>query len=435
MGIVIRGYDLKEKVFSNSLFNVYSASHSVLTDQTLRITLLNSEILEKSEVRSEFNSSAFRLSFAEHPYIIKNNDIVEENGFYAILSENIELGLFSHTISMSQFEDKRIMFEKILESLIYLNDRKIFHASLTPDNIYVDQEGNPRIANYGLAEIFLKVREPELRELVLKNFNYSAPELSASQPFAGEKAEVFSCGMLMKYIFSDKVSDKITAGIQYIIRKSTNSDPLNRHRNVKELLTDFKNCENLAVKEDIPVQEPKRIDKTEEPGPAKRPVFEIPVGKENQNKQASAQAHATYTEFKAKAEAHYNKSSEKNPAQKPYVNGNNQGQQADYNKTREAIRQNAAMNANNPDVIIKTGDVLVFGVLSIFFGFILSVGGFILAIIGFSRAAKNKKKVASMRRNFVQSESNTQSIGIVLCIIGIIISGIRMLIFLASMFN
>ena len=78
-----------------------------------------------------------------------DNDIVEENGFYAILSENIELGLFSHTISMSQFEDKRIMFEKILESLIYLNDRKIFHASLTPDNIYVDQEGNPRIANYG----------------------------------------------------------------------------------------------------------------------------------------------------------------------------------------------------------------------------------------------------------------------------------------------
>lgn len=431
MGIVIRGYDLKEKVFSNSLFNVYAASHSVLTDQTLRITLLNPEILEKSEVRAEFNSSAFRLSFAEHPYIIKNNDIVEENGFYAILSENIALGLFSQAISTAQFEDKRIMFEKILEALIYLNDRKIFHASLTPDSIYVDMDGNPRIANYGLAEMFLKVREPELRELVLKNFKYSAPELSSVLSPVGEKAEVFSCGMLLKYIFADSAPDEITSGLKYIVRKSTDSDTLKRYRNVKELLTDFRNYENLAVKEEIPVQGPKRIDKTAEPGSAKRPVFEMSGEKEKQNKQAAGQAHATYKEFNVKAEAHYNKPSEKNTPQEP----NNKGQQADYNKTREAIRQNAAMNSNSPDVIIKTGDVLVFGVLSIFFGFILSMGGFILAIIGFSRAAKNKKKVVSMRRNFVQSESNTQSIGIVLCIIGIIISGIRMLIFLASMVN
>lgn len=171
METVIRGYKLIHLLYSNELFEVWDASHSILQEQKCRITLINSYFTDINEVRNEFNSSAFKLGFAEHQYIIKNNDMIEENGMFAILSESIPVSDSITYFENINFDEKKEFVLKVLEALIYLNDRKIFHLSPELEDILIDENNNPRLSNYGLAEIFLKAKSEEDRSLFLLTLN------------------------------------------------------------------------------------------------------------------------------------------------------------------------------------------------------------------------------------------------------------------------
>jgi serine/threonine protein kinase len=128
----------------------------VLNGQQLRITVINNYFSDIREIRSEFNASAFRLGFAEHPYIIRNIDMIEENDVLAILSEDIPLRNSSSFVNSLTRDEKMEFVLKIMEALIYLNDRKIFHLSPEPEDILIDENNNPRCVIMVWLIFFLK---------------------------------------------------------------------------------------------------------------------------------------------------------------------------------------------------------------------------------------------------------------------------------------
>jgi len=439
MNIVIRGYELKQEVYSKGLFRVYFAEHSVLKNQTLRITVAEEELLNDADIKIAFNSAAFRLSFAEHNYIVKNIDLVEENGIFAILSENLVLRPFDLALNSATFDEKLLFVEKILEAIAYLNDRKIYHCSISPDNIYVDSELNPRIANYGLAEVFLSTKNHDLKERVLSGLDYLAPEIIKNSVNVNDRSEVYSCGKLLQYIFKTADDSGLPANLAAIINKSTAEIPVQRYRNIGDMLNDVKNYEQLSFKinNSIPGQG-QTLNKSLLSGPEveipqhkaenhiyqqqntfksePKPVFDFIQEIENQKKANAEKITNTNTYHPGQAN--------RNPA-----NSNSSNSQENYNRTREAIRNEAS---KQPAVKVKTNDVIIFGVLSIIFSFMLSLVGFVLAIIGLYRASANKKKVKSLERLFVPAESGPQTLGIVLSLIGMIISFSRMIMSLVS---
>jgi len=439
MNIIIRGYELKQEVYSKGLFRVYFAEHSILENQTLRITVAEEELMTDADIRTAFNSAAFRLSFAEHIYIVKNIDLVEENGIFAILSENPVLRPFDLALISATFEEKLSFVQKILEALVYLNDRKIYHCSLSPDNIYVDTENNPRIANYGLAEVFLSSKNQELRTRVLSGLDYLAPEIVRNSVNVNDRSEVYSSGKLLQYIFKTADESEMHDNLAAIINKCTAESSNQRYRNVADLLNDVKNYEHVSFKinNSIPGQ-----GQTLNRSILNGSEFEIPQKKaENHNHQqpitSKSEAKPVFDilhEIENQKMANANKNtnvnaSHPNQTNRNPVNSNSSNPQENYNRTREAIRNEAA---KQPAVKVKTNDVIVFGVLSLIFSFMLSLVGFVLAIIGLYRASANKKKVKSLGRLFVPAESGPQTLGIILSLIGLIISFSRMIMTLVS---
>jgi serine/threonine protein kinase len=456
METVIRGYALRQLIISSEFYNVYKAEHAVLSGQTLRITLLNSEIANLPEVKSDFNSAAFRLSFAEHSYIIKNSDMVEENGMFAVLSEDLILSDLQSFLAVSDFEAKKVFIEKILEAIAYLNDRKIFHLSLTPSNIFVDNDGNPRIANYGFAEIMLKAKDLEIHHRVIASLEFLAPELKQQFSSISEKSEVYSCGRFIQTLLTEHSDTEVHPGINHIIAKCLESDINKRYRSVKELLTDFKDYENVLTKS---IKSAYRVEATQQRhtlNADQMPRGEKPHFQQDQNKHQNQfngteknvftifeeikhqkndnneNAHVTQQVFNQKSQTNFNQ---------PTSNTSQSGQQQsnaqttpDYNKTREAIRQNVSPQQNAPSTMVKTTNVIVLGVLSIIFGLMFSFVGFVLSIIGFTVANQNKKKVTAMGRQFTQNELSSQTIGIVICVIGLFVAIVKAIMFLGNTF-
>lgn len=438
MDIIIRGYTLKQELFSNGLFKVYIAEHSILNDQKLRITLLNPEFMELPELKSEFSSLSFKLSFADHPNIIRNTDMLEENGNFAVLSENISLKSFDDFIANTPFENLQPVIEKVFEGLIFLNDKKIYHSALSPENIFIDNESNPRIAYYGLTGIFLKANNPEIREVILEKLSFYAPELREKQTVLNDNTEVYSCGRLLEYVQNKYKSIENDKSLSYIINKSTDSDPRKRYRNVKELYNDFKNPDkikyipivaNPVIKEPVKkeVVHNQKVENKEYPQQPKYP--------NEQNQDFNSEVKNVFTiidEIKNHIVEPNNQTNQNstNPQQRQYT----PPPSANTSQTNYQSRPNSTTTVFNQQKQIKPYPVLFLGLFSMMFSFIFWLFGIILAVVGFSILSSNKKIAKDQKISLKSSDNQVQNIGAIFCVIAIIISVLKAISFVTNLF-
>ena len=73
----------------------------------------------------------------------------------------------------------------------------VCHRNLTLQAILLDQNFNPKISNFAFAKLFIKNNQViQLTERV-DTLNYMPPQMYNCQPYSGEKADIFSLGVIL----------------------------------------------------------------------------------------------------------------------------------------------------------------------------------------------------------------------------------------------
>ena len=91
----------------------------------------------------------------------------------------------------------KVIFKKILEAIKYCHDRNICHLDIKPCNIMFDNDFEPVILDYGFATEF----RDKNNEIKIKEYNgtkqYKCPEIWKKKEYSGEKADIFSLGVVL----------------------------------------------------------------------------------------------------------------------------------------------------------------------------------------------------------------------------------------------
>lgn len=167
------------------------------------------------------------------------------------------------------------IFECILDGLECMHNQKIAHGDLKPDNILISGT-DIKITDFGtsklIEDIFIKTIDGA------GTYAYIAPEVINSQK-RYLNSDIYSLGAILYQLLTGKtphetfiqvlnnfpyprpreLNDNVTEGMEQVILKALDRDPLNRYQNVREFRIAFSDAVNEQFKQ---VSETKYVPKT-----------------------------------------------------------------------------------------------------------------------------------------------------------------------------
>ena len=100
----------------------------------------------------------------------------------------------------------KYIFKKILLGVQALHGANICHRNLKMQTILLDKNFNPKISNFVFATQF---QQNNNQPIMLKDFvgtlSYASPNILSNQPYNGEKADIFSLGVILFNLVSGKL--------------------------------------------------------------------------------------------------------------------------------------------------------------------------------------------------------------------------------------
>ncbi len=258
---LIPGYKFLEFIERGGMGAVYKAVQKCL-NRTVAVKLLPQVHRNKESFAERFKREAYALALLNHPHIIAVHDFGEtpEGQMYYVMEFVSGMDL-QHLLKRDPPEPRQILkiITQVCEALQFAHEHGIVHRDIKPANILIDERGNVKVADFGLA----KVVGPQSVDFTATGMtigtpDYIAPEALDQSKNIDHRADIYSLGVMIYELFTGHVpkgmweppsirsgADK---GIDAVVSKAMQNNPEKRYQHVRDMTQVleklFKNSDN-----------------------------------------------------------------------------------------------------------------------------------------------------------------------------------------------
>lgn len=144
------------------------------------------------------------LQSLRHPNIVDLQEVmVEKNDCFMVfeyLSHDLT-GLLNHPSFKLEPGHKKDLAKQMFEGLDYLHRRGVLHRDIKAANILVSNEGQLKLADFGLARFYAKRRQLDYTNRVITIW-YRSPELLLGETQYGAAVDIWSAACVLVEIFT-----------------------------------------------------------------------------------------------------------------------------------------------------------------------------------------------------------------------------------------
>ena len=173
------------------------------TDEELKrkvaIKVLHDHFVQNPEARARLDREVSVLASLRHPQLVNiyQADLDVTPPYYVM--EFLTGSPLSKLIPEGPMpkESVKILFECLADALQYLHEQRILHRDITPDNVFIEPDGNVRLVDFGL------VRPVDWTPLtaegaMLGTLRFTPPEVLRGEEFT-TRGDIFQAGLIVYY--------------------------------------------------------------------------------------------------------------------------------------------------------------------------------------------------------------------------------------------
>lgn len=220
-------YRVLEPIGHGSMGAVYLAHDSEL-DRKIALKIPRFSDPDSEEEIARFYREARAAATLRHPNICQVFDIGEIDGRHFIAMEFISGNPLSVFIAQPKFQPVRKIaatIRKVAKGLQEAHDKGLVHRDLKPDNIMIDERGEPTIMDFGLVRLMNDDDRITTSGAIVGSPAYMSPEqVSGTAEDVGPPSDVFSLGTITYELLTRR--RPFRGSLSAIFEQISQSDPL-----------------------------------------------------------------------------------------------------------------------------------------------------------------------------------------------------------------
>ncbi len=221
----IPGYEIERELGHGGMGVVYLARHIKLA-RLVALKMILGRV--DKEVLSRFLGEAAAVAAVKHPNVVHVYDYGEDNGLPYMALEYCGGGTLAEILKQSRQMTPREaaqLVEKIAQGVAAAQAQGIVHRDLKPGNVLLDETGQPKVADFGLAKRGAGA-DLTLSGAIMGTPAYMSPEQAGGgAKFVGPQADVWALGVILYEAMTGKRPFE-GASVDDVLSRVLNAEPI-----------------------------------------------------------------------------------------------------------------------------------------------------------------------------------------------------------------
>lgn len=196
--ILMHRYEIGKLLGQGTFAKVYHG-RNLKTNQSVAVKVIDKEQVLKVGLIDQIKREISVMRLVKHPYVVGLYEVMASKSKIYFAMEYVKGGELFNKVSKGRLKEDaaRKYFQQLVAAVDFCHSRGVYHRDLKPENLLLDESGNLKVTDFGLSALCESRRQDGLLHTTCGTPAYVAPEVINKKGYDGEKADIWSCGVIL----------------------------------------------------------------------------------------------------------------------------------------------------------------------------------------------------------------------------------------------